>query len=790
MKGKDFLNLKNAPYIKQAMPEKEFFLQLLDRTVQSETEKNRLAQIVGVLINDKKTELLKQTEGYLNKIEELKNSKDFSADEYLESSKLSRLAESNKKQIAHYDKLSNQPYFARMDLYDNHGLYTSLYIGKKGERTLGILDWRAPVAKRYYQKTSLQFDVNEFSYKVILRRSFDISGGYLIDWQNEYLNLRNFLSAKELEGSDLSVVFDPFLKEILQKRKKSTELTDIIETIQEQQYAIITRDKSENIIVQGCAGSGKTMVMLHRLSHIMYNDHTIKPAHVLVLTPSVSFNRFIDSLCRVLEIEKVKTETVSSYYSKLLLARGINFIAKVSTVKEPREYLDFIYSSSFVKYAETEIAGITGAVKDFFCCPEFYVIKNSITLAYERQSAQFKKLKNASKHIIKAVLGEIKLSKEKGVYFTREFRRIMSEAAVVNDFLCENLSSGKFCNHYYFFKRFGEFFESFKYIAKNLERILQVTLEDITLAKTEIENSIKSYKKHGEIPAIIQKVETLNHRIDDYNNAERSVRSIFEAFGGIYDLYEAIKSNTLFLHFGNAENDEGLAKFLYNEIIKPKKAKFNMGVKLYKSDLYAVACLLNLFGVDLRLGQSYIFIDEGQDLSASEYRLLRSVNDSCVFNIFGDTAQNISSDCGIDNWAQTGIAAQPYLLPQNYRNTNQIVKFVKDTLDITMRPIGLDGEQVKFISTDDALDFFEGREGISAVIGTGEDLKRYYKLFGKKANAAHKTGRISKTKINLLTVAESKGLEFSNVLVCDKNLSKNQKYIAYTRALSTLAVEK
>ena len=791
MKEKNFLKPKPEPDKKQAfIPEREFFLQLLDRPLQDEAEKNRLERVVCVLINQKKSALFKQTEGYLSKIEALKTQKDFTADEYLESTRLSRLAESNKKAIAQYEKLFNQPYFARMDLYDNHGLYTILYIGKKGERTLDILDWRAPVAKRYYQKTSLKFDFNDFSYKVILRRSFDISGGHLTDWQNEYLNLRDFLSAQELEGSDLSVVFDPFLKEILQKRKKSTELTDIIETIQEQQYAIITREKSENIIVQGCAGSGKTMVMLHRLSHIMYNDQSVKPAHIAVLTPSVSFNRFIDSLCRVLEIEKVKTETVSSYYSKLLLARGIKFAAKISAAQEPREYLDFIYSESFVKHAKAEIAGITGAVKDFFCCPEFFAIKNSLILSFEAQSAEFKKLKNASKHIIRAVLGEIKLSKEKGVYFTREFRRLMSEAAVVNDFLREDLKGKKFDSHYYFYKRFGEFFESFKYISKNIERVFQITLSDIALAKAEIVNSINSYKKHGDLPAILQKIEVLNRRAEDYDRAESSVKSIFEAFSGIYDLYDAIKKSTIFLHFGNAENDEGLAKFLYNEIIKPKKAKFKAGVKLYKSDLYALACLLNLFGVDLRLGQSYIFIDEGQDLSASEYRLLRSVNDSCAFNIFGDTAQNISNGRGIDDWAQTGIDAQPHILPQNYRNTNQIVKFVKDNLGIAMRPIGLDGEEVKFLSAGKALDFFEGREGISAIIGTDEDLSKYYKIFGEKANAAYKTQRISKSKINLLTVAASKGLEFSTVLVCDKNLSKNQKYIAYTRALSALAVEK
>lgn len=50
------------------------------------------------------------------------------------------------------------------------------------------------------------------------------------------------------------------------------------------------------------------------------------------------------------------------------------------------------------------------------------------------------------------------------------------------------------------------------------------------------------------------------------------------------------------------------------------------------------------------------------------------------------------------------------------------------------------------------------------------------------------TGRISKTRINLLTVYESKGLEFSCVAVADARMNDHERYIAYTRALKELAV--
>ena len=58
----------------------------------------------------------------------------------------------------------------------------------------------------------------------------------------------------------------------------------------------------------------------------------------------------------------------------------------------------------------------------------------------------------------------------------------------------------------------------------------------------------------------------------------------------------------------------------------------------------------------------------------------------------------------------------------------------------------------------------------------------------KNYNIIRETGNISKTRINLMTVYESKGLEFTAVAVADADMSDNEKYIAYTRALKELAV--
>ncbi len=78
-----------------------------------------------------------------------------------------------------------------------------------------------------------------------------------------------------------------------------------------------------------------------------------------------------------------------------------------------------------------------------------------------------------------------------------------------------------------------------------------------------------------------------------------------------------------------------------------------------------------------------------------------------------------------------------------------------------------------------------GKNGLKAIICTEQSLSAYSK---KSYNVLRESGKISKTKINLMTVYESKGLEFTAVAVADSDMTVNEKYIAYTRALKNLAI--
>jgi ATP-dependent exoDNAse (exonuclease V) beta subunit len=102
-----------------------------------------------------------------------------------------------------------------------------------------------------------------------------------------------------------------------------------------------------------------------------------------------------------------------------------------------------------------------------------------------------------------------------------------------------------------------------------------------------------------------------------------------------------------------------------------------------------------------------------------------------------------------------------------------------------MQPIGFDGVDVCRVSVRGMSAFFKDKKGLKAIICTEETKKE---LLRKSHNDLSAKGKVSRSKINIMTVYESKGLEFSSVVVLPKGMSMAEQYIAYTRALKELAI--
>ena len=329
-----------------------------------EEEKDNLARVedaIHTIANEKKASLDKlqaEIEGfYVSDNEDLQN-KQF-------------LMEERNSVWNDYDafmEYEDSPYFGHFDMISGEKEPQVYFVGKKGLEHNGeivILDWRSPMGNTFYNKREHKFTVKGIEYELLLRRAINIQKAALISVNTEYdsVNL-------SLEGE----VIDPFLISVLKDKRRNYKLTDIIRTIQMNQNGIIGKPIDESFIVQGCAGSGKTMILLHRLSFIAFNYPEVNFNKVCIITPNENFNIHVDDLSKSLGLDKVKRYTVESFYAELINTRSKDDVSRAYSGKRiPR----FTASADGVKsekllnnemlayiYSEDYRVGVCKAFKD------------------------------------------------------------------------------------------------------------------------------------------------------------------------------------------------------------------------------------------------------------------------------------------------------------------------------------------------------------------------------------------------------------------------------------------
>jgi DNA helicase IV len=133
----------------------------------------------------------------------------------------------------------------------------------------------------------------------------------------------------------MGTVFDEFLLDILESKRQKGEVTDIVETIQKNQNDIVTLPSNNNIIVQGCAGCGKTMILLHRLDYFEYKKIDLKA--VLVILPNRGLIDSLDTIInKTLYIKNANYMSVTEYYIRNILSYKINLpiVSKIQKMQK------------------------------------------------------------------------------------------------------------------------------------------------------------------------------------------------------------------------------------------------------------------------------------------------------------------------------------------------------------------------------------------------------------------------------------------------------------------------
>ena len=216
-----------------------------------------------------------------------------------------------------------------------------LYIGRfglsgaDGQRLL--IDWRVPAAAPYFAATRAH------PMGVATRRRYRWSAGHIVDYWDEVLTDDADLGAVALDDESA------FIASLGSSR--SPHMRDVLGTIQADQDAIIRADSRGALVVDGGPGTGKTVVALHRTAYLLYSDPAVAEGRggVLFIGPHGAYLSYVADVLPSLGEEGVQISTLRDLVVEGAVA-GTEIDARVSALKESAQLLDAVEAA--VRYYE------------------------------------------------------------------------------------------------------------------------------------------------------------------------------------------------------------------------------------------------------------------------------------------------------------------------------------------------------------------------------------------------------------------------------------------------------
>lgn len=660
-----------------------------------------------------------------------------------------RIAERKSNHIKNLQYAINKPYFARLDFtFDKNGEKKEIYIGKNGiskRSDIIVTDWRAPISSLYYDaevgKCSFNAPDGTITGNMSLKRQFEIENGKL----SEYFDV------------DL-VSNDQLLQKYLNNNNDS-RLKSIVATIQKEQNDVIRRNLSDNLIVQGVAGSGKTTVALHRIAYLVYNYiNTIRQNQYLVIGPNPVFLKYIKSVLPELDVSGVEQCTFEEFAKEY-----INEDIKINPS-------DKKINASIIGKNNTDIDKFKCSLQykemiDSFLEVYYYsIVKNPLMLGDFEVLPQYR-IQNA-------------FESTKNNYSQSLNDRI--EATI--EALCRYIEN----NNDRIKEKYNEYANSIFRTATN-EQEQNEMRNNFAKDRQEISKNCRNIlrKYFGKYKTNVTKMYKLFiSSIKDYN---------FNNYKNINEL----KSSTIDKIKADSYDFEDLAALTYI------KYKVNPN-KDYKS---------------IR----HVIVDEAQDFGEFNFLVLKKTLPAATFSIFGDLAQSIYDYRSINNWDEVNDImfdkkGDIVNFKKSYRTTSEIMSLADDVAE----SIGLNrsdlvvrhGARVSLTETEKDYDiprhvakkikeFKEKGYKTIAVISKTNLLSNYMNDDLSDLNIYIPNVKVdddlTNERFSVCTISNqlAKGLEFDAVIlnnVSEKIYSSNSfldmklLYVAITRALHELDI--
>lgn len=163
-----------------------------------------------------------------------------------------------------------------------------------------LVDWRTPAAEPFFAATLA--DPMGLTY----RRRYRWSGGRIVDFWDEVLDDDDEVTTRA--SLDDQSAFITSLG-----GARTGRMRDVLSTIQADQNAIIRADARGALVVDGGPGTGKTVVALHRAAYLLHADSRIaaRRGNLLLVGPHRPYLDYVADVLPALGEHSVQTATIA-----------------------------------------------------------------------------------------------------------------------------------------------------------------------------------------------------------------------------------------------------------------------------------------------------------------------------------------------------------------------------------------------------------------------------------------------------------------------------------------------
>lgn len=524
------------------------------------------------------------------------------------------------------------PYFARLDFTPNKEQDIQLFSGMRaGERSSLYLGRWGVVKTPEYKSCVADWRspvANLYYSGQIGTVSYDAPDGQV----HGQLSLKRMFAVEDgqlLSMQDTGLLGqEKYLTDAL-AQVTTARLREVVTTIQAEQNVVIRHDPFTPLCVQGVAGSGKTTIALHRLAWILYRlQKTLAPHQLLVLAPNPIFLSYISRVLPDLGVDEVRQFTFAQLCARLLaqrmprLTEHARLEARLSMTKAERDALDDILSKKGALKLSMALERFLSAFENAAFPPEDILFGgHTILTAAELKDLFLRQLRHFPLH---TRVGEV--------------RKVVSARLKK---LVENIA-GAVAHK----------------VDEKLEALLHA-LPDGEDRRLRAQNLLKSREE----------------RLAELKTAQKD---FFKTYDALWRSMDLLTVYGLFWQ-DMAVQDEAYAPVLAATL--PLLQKKHAASEDLPTLLWIGERLYGLTRMDIR----HVVIDEAQDVSPLQVKMLRRLFGHDAFTLVGDLWQGIYGDEGIRSWDDLceGIfETRPEIatLSTSYRSTVEIVEFAQHVL--------------------------------------------------------------------------------------------------------------